>query len=184
MAGFLFTFLAVMLAGLGARDQAAVAGLTMRQGQRPAVLAVAVAISIATAAASAWAATAIAPQLAPRARAIMAALALGFAAVEAGFLKPRPHPHEPTNSLAALGVVLAALQITDAARFLVFAIALATAATIPAALGGALGGAVALAVAWAEPALFTDPRLRTARRIIAGLFAVLTAIVAIRALAP
>lgn len=182
MAGFLFTFLAVILAGLGARDQAAVAGLTMRQGQRPAVLVVAVAASVATAAVSTWAAVAIAPQLAPRARLFMAALALGFAGAEAWFSKPRRRPEEPTNSLAALAVVLAALQITDAARFLIFAIALATAASVPAGIGGALGGATVLAGAWALPSLCADPRLRLMRRIAGVVFLILAVVVALRAL--
>jgi len=41
MTGFYFTFLAVLLTGLGARDQHVVAGLSLRQRNRPGVLIIA-----------------------------------------------------------------------------------------------------------------------------------------------
>lgn len=48
MTGFLFAFLACLIAGIGARDQLTVAALAVRQGQRPLLLVVAVLVSIAT----------------------------------------------------------------------------------------------------------------------------------------
>lgn len=164
MSALYLAFLAVLLAGLGARDQVTVAGLVQRQGARPGVLLVAIAASIATAAFAAWAAMAVAPLLAPRARLVMAAIALGLAAIESFWAFSGRKPEEPTESLGALAAVLLAHQLTDAARFLIFAIAVAFAAPWPAGIGGAAAGAIALAAAWMLPEIFADPRLRWARR--------------------
>ena len=83
---------------------------------------------------------------------------------------------EPTASLGALGIVVLAHQLTDAARFLIFALATLFAAPVAAGIGGAAGGAVSLALAWLLPGAFGDPRLRYARRAVgAGLL--LTALI-------
>lgn len=181
MAGFYFTLLAVLLAGLGARDQVTVAGLSLRQGARPGVLLVGLALSIVTAAFAAWAASLVAPTLVPRARSIMAAMALGFAGAEALLIAPRHKPEEPTASLGALAIVLLAHQLTDAARFLVFAIAVATNAPVPAGLAGAVGGAVLLVAGWIAPEFVAHPRLRLARRLIGVALVLLAGFVALRA---
>jgi hypothetical protein len=182
MTGFYFAFLAVLLAGIGARDQVAVAGLVLRQGARPGVLVVAVAVSLATAALAGWAATAVAPLLAPPARLFFAALALALAGGESLLIRPRRGPQEPTASLGALAVVLLAHQATDAARFLIFAVAVASGAPLPAAIGGAAGGAAMVAAGWLAPELATHPRTRTLRLglgvvlLLAGLFVGLRAL--------
>ena len=72
----------------------------------------------------------------------------GFAALELIFARaPRP-PAEPTHSLGAFLIVLLAQQLTDAARFLILAIALATRAPIAAGVGGALASMALVAAGW------------------------------------
>jgi hypothetical protein len=177
MSAFYFAFLAVLLAGLGARDQATVAHLSLSQGARPGVLLVGVAASMATAAFAAWAGSSAAPLLTIKARLAMAALALAFAGAESLWpLAARP-PREPTASLGALAIVLLAHQLTDAARFLVFALAVALAAPLAVGIGGAAGGAVALAAGWALPAIFAGPKLRRARRAVGAALMVAAAVV-------
>ena len=95
---------------------------------------------------------------------------LAFAGAEALVLGPPRRPQEPTRSLAALGIVLAAQQVTDASRFLIFAIGLAAYAPALAAAGGAAAGILLLSAAWSAPDLLAWPRLRLVRRVIgAGL---------------
>lgn len=181
MTGFYFTLIAVLVVGFGARDQITVAGLALRQGSRPGILLVGVGVSIATAAFAAWGATLVAPMLVPKARLILAAMALGLAGAEALVMMPRRRPREPTASLGALTIVLFAHQLTDAARFLVFAIAVASSAPIPSAIAGAVGGSVLIAVGWAAPEAVTHPRVRTARRIAGAAVLLIAAFVALRA---
>lgn len=182
MTGFYFTLLAVLLAGLAARDQLTVAGLTLRQGARPGVLVTGIVISFATGAAAAWAGSLIAPLLPSNARLFLAALALGFAGGESLLFSPGRNPEEPTLSLGALALVLVAHQLTDAARFLVFAIAVATNAPIPAGLGGAIGGAALLAAAWLAPELVTLPLLRRLRRVVGVVLLVVALFLGLRAI--
>ncbi len=183
MTGILFTLLAVILAGLGGRDQATVAALAERQGRRPGLLAVAIAASLITAAIASWAAFALIPTLTGKVRLIPAALALGLAGAEMLILSPPRKPSEPTRSLGAAALVLLAQQMVDSARFLVFAIAVATAAPLLAGIGGAVGGAVSLTAAWLAPEVFADPRLRLARRVIAVGMLMLALVLGFRVLA-
>lgn len=169
MPAFYLTFIAVLLAGLGARDQVTVAGLALRQGKRPGLLVAAVFCACLTAAIAAWAATKMLPILPPPARTIFAAIAIGFAGLESMFLTPRRSPKEPTRSLGALALVLTAQQITDAARFLVFGLGVGMAAPLASGAGGALGGAVLVSFAWACPEFFERPAARPGRRIVGGL---------------
>ena len=170
MSGFILTLLAALLAGAGARDQMTVAQMARAQGPRPGLLVIALALATVTAAIAAWAAHAVAPLLNAHARLFFTALALAFAGGESLLLAPGRTAEEPTRSLGAFAIVMAAHQLTDAARFLIFAIALAANAPLPAALGGAAGGALLLGAAWASPEFFTWQRLRLARRVIgAGL---------------
>lgn len=169
MTGFYLALLATLLAGIGARDTIAVAQLAHAQGQRPAALAVALAICVATAGFAAWAASQVAPLLVPKARLVLAAMALALAGLESLVLVPGRQPREPTHSLFALALVLGAHQLTDAARFLVFAIAVATAAPVPAGMGGAVAGAAALALAWSMPGAVLHPGARRLRRAVGAL---------------
>lgn len=182
MTAFLFCLIAVLLAGIGARDQMTLAAMTNRQGQRPGLLAVALLLTIITAAGAAWLALTVMPILKGDARLLFAAMALVLAGLESLLLSPGRKPLEPTRSLGALAVVLLAHQITDAARFLIFAIAAATAQPWLAGAGGAIGAAIMLGSAWAAPELFEWRRLRPMRRgigavlLLAGLFAGLKAL--------
>lgn len=168
MAGFYFTFLAVLLGGLGARDQLTLARLTRTQGARPELLVAGLAVTFATAAIAAWGASWIAPQLPAKARLVLAAFALGLAGAESLLLTARRKAEEPTHSVGAFVIVLLALQLTDSVRLLVFAIAVATNAPVPAGLAGAAGGAALLAAGWSAPDLVMRPALRLVRRLLGG----------------
>lgn len=182
MTAFYFAFLAVIFAGLGARDQATVAALSQRQGARPGVLLTGIAVSIATAAFAAWAGSVVVPLLVPKARLVMVAIALGMAAAESLWPFTLRRPEEPTASLGALAIVILAHQLTDAARFLVFALAVAAGASIAAGIGGAVGGAASLAAAWLLPEVFAARRIRLARRAVGALLLPLALVVAFQAL--
>lgn len=182
MIPFYLTFLAVLLSGLAARDQVTIASLTRAHGKRPSVLIAAIAISIATATFAGWAASQIIPVMQPDPRIFLCGLTIGLAGAESLLIAPRGAGREPTRSLGAFSFVIAAHQLTDATRFIVFGIALAAQAPITAAAGGALGAIVLVAAGWAVPGIALDPRSRIARRLLGvGLF-FLGAYVAMRAL--
>lgn len=181
MTGFYLALLAMLLSGTGSRDQMAVAQLSLRQGARPAVLITGLLIACATAGFAAWAAWLIAPMLVPKARLILAALALAFAGGESVLIGPARKPREPTWSLPALAFVLLYHQMTDAARFLLFGIAVAANAPIPVGIAGAVGGCALLFAGWQAPQAVTHPGLRMARRVIGALLLLLAAYVALRA---
>ncbi|MFC3175317.1 hypothetical protein ACFOD9_13740 [Novosphingobium bradum] len=178
MSGFLFALIACLLASLGARDQVLLARLTVAQGPRPLLLAVALISAAATAAFAAWAGARVLADLAPPLRTIAAALALLLAGGEMLLLGPGKPPAEPTRSLFAAFLVLAAQQVTDSARLLVLAFAVGTAAPIPAGLGGALGSGAALVLAWLAPVL--PARLGRARPLAGALIALIGAVLLVR----
>ncbi|EIZ78215.1 hypothetical protein WSK_3190 [Novosphingobium sp. Rr 2-17] len=164
MPAFYLTLVAVLLAGIGARDQMTIAGLTSRQGRRPGVLLVALLSTVLTGAAAAFAARFMLIELPPPARAIFGAFALGTAGIESMVFVARRSPKEPTNSLGALLIVLLAQQITDAARFILFGLGVALAAPGMAGAAGVAGGSVLVAFAWARPELLQTPAARWTRR--------------------
>jgi len=173
MTGLYLALLAVLAAGFGARDQLTIAGLAKAQGRRPGVLILAIGVSLATAGIAAWAATLVIPILVPDARLFMAALALAFAGLESLAIAPKANPREPTNSLGALAIVLLANQLTDAARFMIFGIAVGTNAALSAGIGGAVGGAALVVMAWMFPERAGTVRARLLRRVIGGLLLLL-----------
>jgi len=75
------------------------------------------------------------------------AMALLLAALELFFLRARAAPKEPTRSTGAILLVLLTGQLTDATRFLVLALAVATGDMVLTAAGGAVGSGVALTAA-------------------------------------
>ncbi len=166
MTGFFFAFLACLLAGVGARDQVIVARLVERLGARVALLATALGTACLASAVAVWGAVRIADIMPLRARLVLVALALALAGLEALLLKPPRAPDEPTRSLGAAGLVLLAQQLTDSARFLIFAIALGTLAPVPAGLGGALGSGAALVAGWLAGGELFQPWLGRARRLL------------------
>ncbi|MFM5907312.1 MAG: hypothetical protein ACKOPO_06980 [Novosphingobium sp.] len=177
MSGFLFAFLACLLASLGARDQLLVAQMSARQGARPGLLIAALFVTVLTCAAASWLATTLAGQVSGSgAKMIFAGIALALAGGEALVLGAKRPPEEPTQSLFAAGLVIAAQQITDAVRFMVLALALLSAAPITAALGAIASGTVALGVAWSAPELAGHPLLPRLRRM-AGAFLLVAGLV-------
>lgn len=182
MVSFYFVFIAVLLSGLGGRDQVLVAALTRAQGRRQTLIVIAVVISFITAAAAAVAAITIIPLLVSKARVFFAAMALLFAGVEALVIAPRAPAREPTHSLAAFTVVLTVSQLLDAARFLIFAIAVATNAPLPAGIAGAVAGGAMVFGAWLLPDIALHPATRIWRRIIGALLLLLGLLLALRTL--
>jgi len=164
LSGFLYAFLASVLATFGARDQATVAQLGAVQGRRPVLLVTALASTIGTTVFVAWAAARLAADMTPEARGVFAAMALVFSGAEMLVLGQRKAPAEPTHSLFAAAIVLAAQQLTDATRFLVLALAVGTAAPLTAGVGGVVGATLAIGAGWAMPELATAPQLRLVRR--------------------
>jgi Ca2+/H+ antiporter, TMEM165/GDT1 family len=163
MSGTLFALLATLLAGIGARDQLTVAALAARNGQHWMLLAISAACAIATAALAAFAARAVIPLLAGDARQLLAALALGLAGGEMLLLRAKPLGTEPTQSLGAAAIVLFAQQLTDAARFIIFALAVATSAPMAVGAGGAAGGVAIVAAGWLGAEELADRNLRLVR---------------------
>ena len=168
MFAFYLTFVAVIVAGLGARDQVTLARLTQAQGARPLALVVAIALAALTAAAAAYAAWLLAPQMLPRVRTVLAAIALAFAGLELLLVTPGRKPAEPTRSLFALALVMGLQQATDAARFLVFAIGVGTNAPLAAGFAGATGGVALLVMAWLNPGIPLHRAVPLFRRIAGG----------------
>ena len=178
MQGFLLGFIATVLAGTGARDQVLVAGLVARLGQRPSLLAIALTSAVLAAAGAVWLAGAIAPQLAAPARQMLAVLVLALAALEMLALPPRPGLAEPSHSLGAFTIVLVAQQLTDAARLLLFGIAVASLLPGLAGLGGALGGMAVVAIGWSSGQSLLDLPLRQIRRWLGAALLILAAVLA------
>ena len=138
--------------------------------------------AIATSALAAWAGALLAPQMAPAGKAMFVAFALALAALELLFVRERAAPAEPTRSLGAIALVLFAGQLTDAARFFVLALAVATGAPILAAAGGALGSGAVLTTAWAlGGAWHAQLPLRALRLGVGALFGLAAIVVALAA---
>jgi hypothetical protein len=178
-------FLALLtsaLAMLGGRSARVTAGMAEALGGSAGLLAVSWLGAIASSAVAAWAGMVMLPLMAPEAKAMFVALALALAAIELFVARDRAAPTEPTRSLGAIALVLFAGQLTDAARFFVLALALATGAPVLAATGGALGSGAVLSAAWALRGEW-DERIpaRTVRLGIGALFAFAAIVVALSA---
>lgn len=176
MTGFLLAMIATFVAGIGARDQVLVAGFAHRQGQRPALLLVAMACAALAAIVAIWLAGSFAPDMTPPVRRMLAVLALGLAALEMLLTRPRKQAEEPTQSLGAFGIVLLAQQMTDASRFLLFAISVASLLPGAVGIGGALGGAAVVAAGWAGGRSLLDLPMVRIRRWLGGALLVLAAV--------
>lgn len=182
MTAAFLAFLAALLAGVGARDQMLVAGLAARGFLRPALFLVALATAAVAGVVVAQAADYMAPLLTPDARVMFAGMAAAIAGVECIVILPRAVPAEPTRSLFAAGVVLIAHQLTDGARFLIFAIAVATAVPDAAALGGAAGGVGTVLIGALAGDALPPARLRAVRRVIGVVFLLVGAWLMVEAL--
>ncbi|MFL0355697.1 hypothetical protein ACI5KX_04395 [Erythrobacter sp. GH1-10] len=159
MDSFLLTLLLTFTIALGGRDQLIVGQFSDAVGRSVPLLLVGMACAMASAAVMAWAGWSIAALLPSRAADMLVAIALAIAAFELGWevrLKPMK---EPTRSYVAIAVVLLARQISDAARFVIFAFAAQAVYPVTTIIGGALGGAAAIALGWfaGQAALETFP---------------------------
>ncbi|XAP78346.1 hypothetical protein ABC955_00760 [Citromicrobium bathyomarinum] len=167
MSSFLFGFAAALLLTIGARDQLLVARLAGPLGAI--ILQAALVAAVFTAGLMALAGDAIAQMLPDAARRMLVAIALVVAAVELVWPGRDKRPKEPTRSPFAAFVVLLARQWGDAARFLLFALAAATALPAYVALGGAAGAGVALVGGWALGEELEALPLRAFRLVMAGI---------------
>ena len=146
MSSFLFGFALVLIVSLGARDQLLVARLAGRTG--PGLVVAGALAATLSAGIMAWAGAWVADTLFPGARTMLVALALAAAAIELMWPMSHKAPREPTHSVVAAFMVLLARQWGDAGRFLIFALAAATALPWLVAAGGALGGIGAVVLGW------------------------------------
>jgi putative Ca2+/H+ antiporter (TMEM165/GDT1 family) len=149
MSALLAALLAAVLTSIGSRDQLLVAHLAARLGKGYGLLATSLTVTAASTALAAWAGSTVSAMLPAAAKQMLVAMALVLAAIELAWPRRKSLAAEPTRSLGAIAIVLAAQQITDAARFLVFALAAAFASPTLAAVGGTLGSGAMLVLAWA-----------------------------------
>jgi hypothetical protein len=149
MPALFLTLMAAALAVAGGRSALLVARLSAALGGGFALLAVCWITAAATSALAAWAGALLAPLMPPAGKTMFAAAALALAALELLLASARRAPAEPTRSLGAIALVLFAGQLTDAARFLVLALVVATGEPVLAAIGGALGSGAVLTAGWA-----------------------------------
>ncbi len=182
MSAFFLAFLGVLLTSIGSRDQLLVAHLAGKLGRSNALLAVGWAISIVSAAVMAWGGHAVAGMLAPSAKSMLVAMALFLAAIELAWKIPDFTAREPTRSLFPIAAVLLVRQLSDAGRFLVFAIAAAAPAAILSGIGGAIGGGAAITLGWLGAEQWAArPVVRWLRLALAALVLVAATIIALSA---
>ncbi len=149
MDSFLFTLLLVFAIALGGRDQLIIAQFSSQLGRTGGLLVWGAFTATLAAAVMAYAGSTMAAILPERAEAMLVAFALAIAGFELLWpvkLKPMK---EPTRSYVAIGVVVLARQIGDAARFVIFALAAQAVYPVWTMVGGAMGGIAAIALGWA-----------------------------------
>jgi hypothetical protein len=179
MSGFFLALMACLAVLLPGRECVRVAQLAARLGAGAGLLAALAISAVVSCALAAWAGTLLAPAMPGPARQMLVAFALLLAAVELAWRAAPPAPAEPTRSAGAMLVVLLASQLTDGARFLVFALAVATGEAVTVALGGALASVAALTAAALAGAHWpAAARLRPLCWIVAGVLAVFGAVTA------
>ena len=180
MSSFLFGFALVLLVSLGARDQLLVARLSGRTG--PGLLVAGSLAAVISACLMAWAGATVADLLFPAAKQMLVAMALLAAAIELVWPMGKASPKEPTHSITAAFIVLLARQIGDAGRFIIFALAAATALPWLVAAGGALAGIAVLTVAWIMGAeLEKALPLRIIRQALAAALGVAAIVIGLKA---
>lgn len=164
MPAFFLALIAAAFAGFGGRDYRLVAHLSAAFNGSAMVLVLGIVSSVVTAGIAAFGGSLIAEMVGGDASLMLAALALVWAGVEMAWPWRRALPKEPTRSAFAILIVLLAAQVGDAARFLILAVAVATASPVLAMAGGAFGGCMALTLAWSgEGRAFSAIRVRQVR---------------------
>ena len=148
MDAFLLALILTFAIALGGREQLIVAQFSHQLERTVPLLATGLFCAAASAIIMAYAGASIAAILPRQAAEMLVAISLAIAAVELVWrIKLKPMK-EPTRSYIAIGAVLFARQIGDAARFVIFALAAWSIYPTTAAIGGALGGAGAVALGW------------------------------------
>lgn len=148
MDAFLLALILTFGIALGGREQLIVAQFAESLERSAPLLATATFCAVISAAVMAYAGASFSAILPRRAAEMLVAFALAAAAVELAWpVKTKPMK-EPTRSYVAIGVVLLARQVGDAARFVIFALAAWAVYPTTALIGGAIGGVAAAALGW------------------------------------
>ncbi len=176
MDSFLFSALLVFAIGLGGRDQILVARLADGLQQSFQLFALGTVCAVLSAAVMAFAGATLAELLPPRAADMLVAFALAAAAFELFWPVKLKAFEEPTRSLGAIGLVLLARQMGDAARFVVFALAAQATYPVVTFVGGGVGGAAAIGLGWTLGATLEDKMPLRAIRLVLGVCLILAAL--------
>lgn len=148
MDSFLFSMLLIFAIALGGRDQVLVARLSSTLERSTQLLVLGGVCALVSAGVMAFAGSTMAGILPPRAADMLVAFALAIAAFELAWPVKLMPMDEPTRSYGAIGIVLLARQIGDAARFVIFALAAEATYPLVTIIGGSIGGFAALALGW------------------------------------
>ena len=179
MSGLLFALIASFLLSTGSRHQILVAHLKQRLGPQNWLLGVGLASAGVTGGLAGWAGGRFADLLSINTAQMFVAIALLLSAAELAWPNRGKLPEEPTRSLFAVGSALFMRQITDAARFVVFAIGAAVAVPALAAIGGALGGMTAICIGYFVSGELLKLPLRKIRLTLAFVMALLGVVIGI-----
>ena len=177
MNGAIFALVACFLATIGARDQMLLAALTVRQGWRTSLVVMALMTGAVASAVAAVVALEAVGLFNHKVQLVIAAIGLALAGGESLLRRPRRIPDEPTSSLFAAMLVLLADQVTDPARFIIFAFTISTGEPIQAAAGGVMGcgAALVLGAFHAERLIQSKHTIPIARRL-AGVLLLMAAV--------
>ncbi|MXO60142.1 hypothetical protein GRI89_11390 [Altererythrobacter salegens] len=182
MPSLFLALIASALAMLGTRQARLVAHLSGLLGGNAGLLTVCWMTSIVTTTAVAWGGSALAPLMPPAGKTMFVAAALAAAGLELAWPMRKAPPREPTQSLGAIALVLLTGQLTDAARFLVLALGVATAHWQLASVGGVLGSGAVLTMAWSLGSEWeTRLPLRAVRLALAAAFVIAAVVVGMTA---
>lgn len=148
MDSFLLCLVMTFAIAFGGREQLIVAQFSESLERSLPLLATGALCALLSAAIMAYAGSSLAAILPPRAAAMLVAFALAIAAFELIWPVKLKVMEEPTRSLIAIGIVVLARQVGDAARFVIFAFAAEATYPTTALIGGAIGGIAAVALGW------------------------------------
>lgn len=180
MAAFFLALTACLLVTAAGRDPLRAARLSAVLGPGPGLLAGIWVSAVLSSSLAAFLGSLIAPELGSEPKQVFLAIALLLASLEVLLLRAGPPPQEPTRSTGAILLVLLGSQVTDAARFLVLALATATAQPALVGAGGALGSGAVLTLAVAAGARWERHiPARLLRQIAAAIFFVIALLIVI-----
>lgn len=165
MLAFATAFAAVLLLGMGARDQVLVAGLVLRLGKRISLLFTVLMASILASTLAVWAGQALAAYVPPSWQPLMPGFALILAGLEMMRRAPGSALEEPTRSLGAMGLAAFMVQMFDAARIVLFGLALGAALPFAVLFGLVAGACVSVCLGWRGGGCLLSYPLRRWRRI-------------------